>query len=84
MDNMPMPQEDSQEEDNSIMVNMSSLGENAKDLKVGDTVEMKIDSIEGDMVKMSPDTEDDSEETDPSTMPMDKLEASLPKAPERE
>ena len=78
-----MPQDEPSDE--SIMVNMSSLGDSAKDLKVGDTVPMEVKAIQGDMVELCPCDDDDSDEdTDPKTMPLDKLEASLPKAPERE
>ena len=84
MDMQTPPQDAPQDDDSdeSIMVNMSSLGDSAKDLKVGDTVPMEVKAIQGDMVELCPCEDDEAEEADedPKTMPLDKLEASLPKA----
>ena len=69
----------------AIMAPKSSLG----DVKVGDTVELTVKAIEGDMIHLEPASSDNEmseedmgkmTEKDAMDMPMDKLENRLPKA----
>ena len=83
MNDMPMPQDNSEDADTSIMVSAKTLGPTGAALKVGDEVKMQVTGVQGDMLTLAPATDDadeGAEDSDPSTMPLDKLEASLPKA----